>query len=843
MPTSPQNSYAGWFDHTYPYLTGHGLWLRGNEINTLPASEYDHRPFRVLIARLSTYYDTAESFSHKVLYQIARKRDALFPDFAFLPPVNDAPLFERDSIPWLLGTGTKRGPNGFDLVAFSNAIVQELINVPVMLERSGIPLAKSARLADPSAPLVILGGSNALHASVFFTPDPPVDGIFVGESTACISRLFLACADAKRRGLSKQETLGLLEEVPGFVQPDKPRPTRRVCDAALDLNTLLSDAPVFNLEHAYGTGNLQLSEGCPCFCSFCSESFCRKPYREVPADEIAAQAGTMKAGMGLDKVELYSFNFNMHSEIRTVLEHLGRLFPSVGLKSQRFDPLARDPFMTDLLHAVGKTSLTCGLEGISPRLRRYLHKSLAEDDLRASMAAILSSQMRELKIFLIVTGKEEEADFAEFEAFLRFIEEKALGEHHAPRIIFSATPLVRFPWTPLEFEDAPVPEALRPLIASTRRGVERHGFEFRLSSDLNDYHLSQILARASHPALYPNLLCAIRTAGYVYRRSVPASFVDAFIESCCESGIPHEALLAGPSPQTAGAPWLNVETGVTREFLVRQHESAQAMIDNGYCLGAAGVAGSCKSCGVCDEDARRTVCAPRHETAHVLRASKDGMRQAQASAEKVSFLVDVGDSCRGLPRQVVCVALARALMTACPESIPLYRGYARSFWSDFAGPCWITGSDIITLAWERPAVEMLANLAGSPAGLAAVKELLGERAELAGMGAHEPSKFELSISSPYPIACGDYFIKRGLTHTLRKTAPGTYACEFTKQALKKNAIYGFWYRLVDGGGVECGTTVTPKFDVPEFVREAFTYSNGNDWVRTRVKATFPARAD
>lgn len=725
MPTSPQNSYAGWFDRTYPYLTGHGLWLRGNEINTLPASEYHHRPFRVLIARLSTYYDTAESFSHKVLYQIARKDGALFPDFAYLPPVNDAPLFERDAIPWLLGTGTKRGPGGFDLIAFSNAIVQELVNVPVMLERSGIPLAKSARLEDPSAPLVVLGGSNALHASVFFAPDPPIDGIFVGESTACISRLFLACADAKRKGLSKRETLRALEEVPGFVQPDKPRPTRRVYDVALDLNVLLSNAPVSNLEHAYGTGNLQLSEGCPCFCSFCSESFCRKPYREVPADEIVIQAGLMKAGMGLDKVELYSFNFNMHSGIRIILEQLRRLFPAVGLKSQRFDMLARDPLMTGLLRAAGKTSLTCGLEGISPRLRKYLHKSLAEEDVCASIANILSSQMRELKIFLIVTGKEEEADFAEFDAFLRFIDEKAQGERHAPRIIFSATPLVRFPWTPLEFEDGPRPETLKPIIASIRTGIERRGFEFRLSSDLNDYHLSQILARASHPALYGGLLSAIGATGYVYRRFVPSAFVDAFIESCKESGLSHDSLLAGPSHKTAGSPWLNVETGVTREFLVRQHESAKAMIDNGYCLGAVGVAGECKGCGVCDEDARRTVCAPRHGAAHALRASKAGMRRTQVSAEKVSFLVDVGDSCRGLPRHVVCVALARALMTACPESISFYRGYARSFLSDFAAPCWITGSDIITLAWEQPAIDMLARLAGSPKGLADINRLLG----------------------------------------------------------------------------------------------------------------------
>ena len=88
-----------------------------------------------------------------------------------------------------------------------------------MLERSGVPLRKSDRLADESVPLIILGGSNSPHSSLFFVPDPPLDGIFFGESVDAIARLFSLCAEAKGKQLTKPETLALLESVPGSSSP------------------------------------------------------------------------------------------------------------------------------------------------------------------------------------------------------------------------------------------------------------------------------------------------------------------------------------------------------------------------------------------------------------------------------------------------------------------------------------------------------------------------------------------------------------------------------------------------------------------------------------------------
>ena len=165
-------NYSSWYERIYPHLSGYGLWLRGGEINTLAPSEFDARQFRCLITRLSTYRDTADSFTHKLLYQIASKIENVYPDLAYLPPPKDVDLFIAENVPWLLGTTSKHEARDFGLIALSLSIVQELLNIAPMMKRSALPLGKRERMLDESIPLIILGGASALYTSALFNENP-----------------------------------------------------------------------------------------------------------------------------------------------------------------------------------------------------------------------------------------------------------------------------------------------------------------------------------------------------------------------------------------------------------------------------------------------------------------------------------------------------------------------------------------------------------------------------------------------------------------------------------------------------------------------------------------------
>ncbi len=138
------------------------------------------------------------------LYEIIGSCGETYVDMSFLPPPKDGQIFRDEGVPWLLGTSSKRAGSSFDVVAFSNSIVQELVNIPIVLERSGIALSKKARYECEDTPIIILGGANALFSSALAGEESFVDGIFIGESAEKIMEIFSLIRDAKREGYRKR---------------------------------------------------------------------------------------------------------------------------------------------------------------------------------------------------------------------------------------------------------------------------------------------------------------------------------------------------------------------------------------------------------------------------------------------------------------------------------------------------------------------------------------------------------------------------------------------------------------------------------------------------------------
>jgi radical SAM superfamily enzyme YgiQ (UPF0313 family) len=833
----PETSFAEWYSEAYPRLSGAGLWLRGDEPGRIDVAQYHSRPFRVMIARLSTYADTAESLTHALLYQIARGVDGVFPDMAFLPPPKDGRAMSDAGVPWLLGTATKRGPRGFDLIALSNAIVQELLNVPVMLRKSSIPLDKSERLADPTIPLVILGGANARASSVLWCENSPVDGIFVGESSASIARILTICRDAKAAGVAKTEVLECLREVPGFFVPSvapgvRPAPEPNPNAA----NRLMAGAPAMYVEESLGRGWLQISEGCGCFCGFCSESFWRKPYRETSVRHALAAARALKQEGGLDRVELFSFNFNMHGALYQLIDWLTDTFATIGPKSQRFDLIAHDRNLLPTLHALGKSSITCGLEGISPRLRRYLHKSLDEKELRDSLTAILAAPIRELKVFLIATGLEQEDDFEALGQLTAFCAGEIRRLERTPRVIFSLTPLVRFPWTPLEFENGASEQTLTPIIHAIGHIVRAQGFEFRHAMDVQEYWLSQVLVRARDPGILPALVDAIDETDFVYYRGADEAFLQRFRARLAERGVELPSLLSAPKPDDE-VPWRAMETGVSRSFLVKAWQRATAFVDEGYCLTSPGKPGECAACGACTSKKQRTAmtdCGAEPEP-NVKRLREKLTRQRQ-SEEVVHILVRTPPALRGVPVKARALVVARAVMTACPDLVTAYAGFRGSMLDKRGFGDWATGDDVLALAFRSGGAAMLLRRLADASSIVLVNQEMGSRGIVSRIVASDARWcIGVTAASPYPVDFGAYATTNHLPHTLRKTGDGAYAVDLTKQAAKKRLVDQFTYRRQSDGTWEVRFVALEKFDMRAFVQTTFRLPSPQEWVRVSVQ--------
>jgi radical SAM superfamily enzyme YgiQ (UPF0313 family) len=457
---------------------------------------------RILIVRLSPYRDIEVSYSHLVLFDESRRAMAdAFIDFAFLPLVQDRKALTAKGVPWFYGRASGKSPAEFDIILISCAFTLELINLPWLLSQSGIPASRGERLRASTTPFLFLGGSSAVTAGSVLKMEKDrvreslVDAFFFGEGEGRARDIVRIASDGLLRGASKAAILArIASEVEGFWPCDSRFVTVRALPRQRP-HALVSPL-ILNGENA-GHVKLAITAGCSGHCAFCLEGWDRRPFREKPLQELSEAGLALKRATGASDVELFSYNFNMHHQILALIPAMGRYFFNVSLMSQRLDILARSPQLLAAEFAAGKRSFTLGIEGISDRLRQYYHKGISGAQIWGSVSSILRRGARELKLFFIISGFENEADLAELDAFCgemaRFRDETRVPT----RIIVSAGYLVRLPFTPLQFAPLAHDRTVIERIASRVEALcAENSIEFRLASSFEDYWLDQLLSIA-----------------------------------------------------------------------------------------------------------------------------------------------------------------------------------------------------------------------------------------------------------------------------------------------------------------------------------------------------------
>ncbi len=456
---------------------------------------------RLLILRLSSFRDVERSTPHLFL---ARETRAVLPqafiDMAFLPVARDAVVFAENGVPLIVGTQSRRSLEEFDILFISNSYLRELANLPKLLAGSSVPLWASER--GERWPPFVLGGSNASAAAAIVkgNGDCMADAIFFGEGEGKAGRIAVMCRALA--GLPKSERLArIAEQVPGlWPAGDLSRAVARAVAPMSQAGGQGLSSPILPGEEAR-TARLAITLGCPSLCSFCYEAHDRMPFREIPLETLLASARQMKESTGAETLELESFNFNTHSRLAELLDGLNRLFLRVNMMSQRVDILARTPGLLECEMAADKRSFTLGIEGISARLRRFLHKNLADADIRRVLQSLHDRKVREIKLFFMLTGRETGEDFDEFAGFARWLKGIRQAAESPTRIVFSFGMLVRMPFTPLRYDGAILAESSwRPLAGRVKSACETNGFEFRLAADWSNYAASQSLALGGYDA-------------------------------------------------------------------------------------------------------------------------------------------------------------------------------------------------------------------------------------------------------------------------------------------------------------------------------------------------------
>lgn len=819
-------TYEAYFqEHWSSFQEVDPLWPRPNPTFGNPG--FQDAPLRVLIVRLSPFRDVVRSTPHLFLFQAVRRAvPGAYIDMAFFPASHDRERWLRDGVPLLIGTQSWHDAADFDLVLVSNSYTLELLNLPYLMRHSGVPLLASQRGAQ--WPPIVLGGSNAMASQAVFSPegDSFVDAVFFGEGEREVERFVRAFQ--RHAELPKADRLqAAVRAVHSMWMANLGAPQKVVKAVCRDPDgkDLIVDYPDLNSDEA-STARLQITFGCPAFCSFCFEGYDRKPYREIDLVDVLAAAKALKRRHGVEAVDVYSFNFNTYAPILPMLLALHRRFDRVGLTSQRIDILATVPQLLNAEIVAEKRSFTLGIEGISQRMRTFLQKSLTGDEIDSVVARLLQARVRELKLFFILTGSETKEDLAEFHRFVRWLKTQWRAHGRSPRVIFSFGLLIRMPFTPLQYERLMLEEeAWRPLIGAVKSSCETSGFEFRLAMPWDAYAVTQVLALGGHWLI--EALEELAAKGCCYDQSLTPGTWERLRAWLISHGHWASGLLAEKGPDWE-PPLASVVSHMPSRFLYAQYQRAKAGRDGGYCLGEVGdktSLGRSARCLGCE------ACATREErqrlTHHTIQLPPPGYLEALARTVRMKRHAQPLYFILWLPPLVARVRTAwlnamvmRALIAARPELSPVLYSVRESLFrvrhhaGRYPG---VYGKTVVALRTTddervrealaaRPVLEHGVRVLGSVEGFTP--------------GQFTRARLHVRVSRDrFPGIRGrlvDYLRAQYVPVNLRRSGCG-YVMDLSPKALKKRMIFE-GHIVEEEELVKLRLLVTPKFDLGTFLR-------------------------
>jgi len=574
-----------WVSSSRLRFRSYGAWLAGHEPNVQFEDDYHVAALRVLIVRLTPYDTVSSSMSHSLLGQICRSVPGVYADYCFMPPPEEAAAMVSDEIPPLFGTTSKRPFSDFDIIAVSNSVAQELANLPWLLTHSGILLGREGRSKD-CTPLIIMGGANAQSAfiacaSPSVSPVSLVDALYFGEAELQWPEVLEFVIDSEVRSAPRDVLLYRLSErfESIYVPACEPSQRRRAVVRDLDSVPPLITAPLWYNEETVGRGSIAIDGGCAFLCAFCKEAWEGRPYRVRSVQSLIGRCDEARRYQGLDTLNLFSFNATSHAGLGRIIREVQDLGVTPQIKSQRFDTLLRNPECLDYQQISGKSHYTFGLEGISARLRAFLAKGIEEWQALEAMEMVLSRHVRGIKLFLIITGYEDEQDWREFDSLLfkiRVVKERnRRGAGEGPPIVLSATPLISMPGTPMQFNAFPeltvFDEALRRLRDCGRRA----SMAVRESMSPSEARVAQLMLFSAGEGAE----ALVRMSEYShYGHSLPEKAAQHFVKA-----LPAEWVKSalGPKEPSAAFPWDAVMSSEEKERLYAIYQRCRSALERG----------------------------------------------------------------------------------------------------------------------------------------------------------------------------------------------------------------------------------------------------------------------
>ncbi|MFM7559926.1 TIGR03960 family B12-binding radical SAM protein [Cylindrospermopsis raciborskii] len=598
-----------------------------------------HKPWeqarvRWVLSYPEVYEVGASNLGHVILYNILNAQRNQLCDRSYLPAPDLGAKLRQTQTP-LFAVESKRQLKDFDIIGFSLSYELGATNILEMLDLAGIPLMREQRGGE--YPLIFAGGQTATS-----NPEPYTDFfdfIALGDGEELLPEIGLVIEEGKAGGLSREELLWDLAQIPGVYVPQfyemangqiralRPDVPQRIIRRVAVPIPAYSIGLVPYMETVHDRLTIEIRRGCTRGCRFCQPGMLTRPARDVEPEKVVEAIVDGMHKTGYNEFSLLSLSCSDYLSLPAVgMEIKNRLRNeniTLSLPSQRVDRF--DENIANILGGTRQGSLTFAPEAGSQRMRDIINKGLTNEELLRGIKTAWEKGWDKIKLyFMIGLPGETDADILAIAETVRWLQRECRAQdRRSINFNLTVSNFTPKPHTPFQWHSVSTSEFVRKqnlLKQEFRRtrNVKVNFTDVRLSAmedfiGRGDRTLGKVLKRAwelgaGMDSWYDSVETAFRAWGeaisqaglnWKYRQVENGEW--NVMEMGDDNLINFDSLLEAPLP------WDHIDTGIDKRWLQEDLKRALAAAIVPDCSFEG-----CSHCGVCSTDFGHNVVIEPH---------------------------------------------------------------------------------------------------------------------------------------------------------------------------------------------------------------------------------------